>query len=288
MSEFSSSAPGTAALLFDYRSVAATASGLLLVYAVVLGSIPRLALAATYRFSRVDRADPHVTDSSLAVPAGGGLPDVLIVYTTCHNAEPFALWRTSVPAVGLECDDATRASDCNEAVPFLNFLIRHYDAALAERYLFAHGHNRAWHYQGDFFAALETLRASRYWRRNDYGGLFRGWYAGGAWGADERWWAEPLYRFVFANTSLPAEPIDRGNFRPCCSTFWFKAALVRGRPKDEYVAIRDRLRAWSAAHADARPSPAFYCGRIMEYNWHILLAGRAYIPRCHFCQGYYV
>jgi hypothetical protein len=273
--------------LFDYQVIASVASVALLCYVIVLFAIPPIALDSIYRFSRIDPTNRHIIYSNLAVPPGGGLPSVLIVYTTCQNSEPFAIWRTSIPAVAIECDNATRGVDCNEAVPLLNFLIRHYDSPLAEKYIFAHGHNAGWHYQGDFFTALDTLLASRYYRKNEYGGIFRGWYAGGACGRSEDWWAEPLYRFVFANTSMPAGPISANNFRPCCSTFWFRAALVGNRRREEYVAIRDRLREWSRVHSRMNPNAAFYCGRIMEYNWHILLSRRAYVPRCHFCQGWY-
>jgi hypothetical protein len=45
------------------------------------------------------------------------------------------------------------------------------------------------------------------------------------------------------------------------------------------------LRNWSAQNLDRSPSAAWYCGRVMEYNWHILLANTSFISKCYFCQG---
>jgi hypothetical protein len=177
-----------------------------------------------------------------------------------------------------------RLDDCNEAVPDLNFIIDHYDAPLADKYIFAHGHDRAWHYHGDFFDALHKLLNSTYFRNLSYGGVFGGDYATGAWGPGEAEWAGPLYQFVFGGTSMPSEPIEWPNQRPCCSTFWVNSELVRNRKKEDYIHIRDRLREWSRTHRDAKPNPAYYCGRTMEYTWHILFTKKAFINSCHVCQ----
>jgi hypothetical protein len=288
ISESGSSACEDTSFWFEYHCVLAIVVALFLLTGVCLALHPLVTLERVCRFSRVDPANPLVTYSNLIAPSNGRQHDVLIVYTTCNSSDRFAIWKTAIPAVRIECDSATRANDCNEAVPLLNFVIRHYDEPLAARYVFAHGHNYGWHYQGDFFDGLRALFRTRYWRRREYGGVFKGFYAGGAWGTDEGWWARPLYSFVFSNTSMPMLPIETNNFRPCCATFWFNSALIRTRKKDEYITIRERLREWSRTHQNLNPTPAFYCGRIMEYNWHILLANRSCIPRCHFCQGYYI
>ena len=160
-----------------------------------------------------------------------------------------------------------------------------HDTPLADKYIFAHGHDTSWHYQGDFFDALESLLDSAYFRKMKYGGVFRGQYASGAWGENEEWWARPLYKYVFANTSMPPEPVEEHNQRPCCATFWLNSELVRNRKKEEYIEMRDKLRQWSRTHQDANPDPAWYCGRTMEYNWHIIFTKKAYVDRCHLCQG---
>ena len=243
----------------------------------------------TFRFSKTDPSKPLITYSNIMATPTGQRPRALLIYTTCHLPDrpvsEFSIWRTSIPAIGIECNKETRFDDCNEAVPYLNFVIDNYDTPLADKYIFAHGHDTSWHYQGDFFDALESLLDSAYFRKMKYGGVFRGQYASGAWGENEEWWARPLYKYVFANTSMPPEPVEEHNQRPCCATFWLNSELVRNRKKEEYIEMRDKLRQWSRAHQDANPDPAWYCGRTMEYNWHIIFTKKAYVDRCHLCQG---
>lgn len=246
-------------------------------------------ITTNFRFSMKDPKQPLITYSNMLATTTGNRPTALLVYTTCHIPgkipAPFSIWKTSIPAIGLECNQTTRTIDCNEAVPYLNFIIDHYDKPLADKYIFAHGHDNSWHYQGDFFDALENLLNSTYFRKMSYGGVFRGYYFKGAWGDKEDWWARPLYRFIFKNTSMPADPIERNNQRPCCATFWLNSDLIKNRKKSEYIEMRNKLREWSITHADAKPDPAWYCGRTMEYNWHIIFTKKAYIEECHLCQG---
>jgi hypothetical protein len=187
--------------------------------------------------------------------------------------------------LGIECDNETNFVDCHEAVPYLNFIIENYDKPLADKYIFAHGHEEAWHYQGNFFEALDSLLKSTYFRKMKYGGVFRGTYATGAWGPGEGRWAKGLYRWIFNGTTMPPEPIETGNQRPCCATFWLNQELIKNRKVEEYVRVRDGLRDWSRRHADADPDPAWFCGRLMEYNWHILFTKKAYVDPCGLCQG---
>jgi hypothetical protein len=198
---------------------------------------------------------------------------------------PFSIWKTHIPAIGLECSNSTRFIDCNEAVPYLNFVIDNYEKTLADKYIFAHGHDTSWHYQGDFFEALESLLTATYFRKLQYGGVFRGNYYTGAWGENEARWALPLYKFVFGNTSMPASPEEDKNQRPCCATFWLNSELIYSRKKQEYIEMRERLRLWSVRHMDADPNPAWFCGRTMEYSWHIIFTKRAFVDACHLCQG---
>jgi hypothetical protein len=210
---------------------------------------------------------------------------VLLIYTTCQNSAPWSLGRATIPAVGMECDNRTRLFDCNEAVPCLSFIIDHYDHPLADKYIFAHGHDTSWHYQGNFWDALDSLLNSTYFRKMKYGGVFRGNYFTGPWGNNEEWWARPLHEFVFARTSMPPEPIEDRNQRPCCATFWLNSELVWSRKKEEYIVMRKRLREWSRIHAAMYPNPAYYCGRTMEYSWHIIFTKKAFVDKCHLCQG---
>jgi hypothetical protein len=212
-------------------------------------------------------------------------PRALLIYTTCQNTVPFSVWRTDIPAIGIECNNETNFWDCNEAVPYLNFLIDNYDTPLADKYIFAHGHDTSWHYQGNFFDALDNLLSATYFRKLSYGGVFRGNYFTGAWGDGEEYWAKPLYQYLFTGTSLPPEPIEDHNQRPCCATFWLNSELVWSRKKEEYILMRDRLRNWSHEHQTINPNPAWFCGRTMEYTWHIIFTKKAFIDACYLCQG---
>jgi hypothetical protein len=247
--------------------------------------LPFRALPAliSFFFSHVSPARPLVRYSNF-VNARNATPSALLVYTTCRG-DRFPVWKTPIPAVGIECDNETNSIDCHEAVPYLNFIIENYDRPLADKYIFAHGHEAAWHYAGNFFDALESLLRSTYFRKLKYGGVFRQTFSTGAWGDGEEHWARPLYSYVFKQTAMPAAPVEVGNQRPCCATFWLNSELIRNRKVTEYIAVRDALREWSKENRNMEPNPAYFCGRVMEYNWHILFTKKAFVDPCHLCQG---
>jgi hypothetical protein len=230
-----------------------------------------------------DPANPLITYTNWFQPTER--PRAVLIYTTCNKGAPWSIGRATIPAIGLECDNASRFWDCNEAVPYLNFIISHYDRPIADKYIFAHGHDTSWHYQGNFWDALDSLLTSTYFRKLKYGGVFRGNYFTGPWGEDEASWARPLHEFVFAGTSMPPKPIEENNQRPCCATFWLNSELVWSRKKEEYIVMRDRLREWSRMNEGMEPNPAYYCGRTMEYSWHIIFTKKAFVHKCHLCQG---
>jgi hypothetical protein len=88
-----------------------------------------------------------------------------------------------------------------------------------------------------------------------------------------------------------------GGAWPCCGTFWVHTAEIRGRSKADYVLIRDRLIEWSEQMSRVKKSaqredlgnishwyalmaehrPSWYCGRIAEYTWAVLLARKKVI-----------
>jgi hypothetical protein len=241
-------------------------------------------LRTLFHFSLFD-AQTGIVYGNIATPSHVRKPTYLVIYPFCHERDGFSVFGTSIPSIGILCNNVTNPYDCHEAVPYLNFVIDNYDSNLADKYIFVHGHDRAWHYQGSVLTAIGTLINTRYFRNQNFGGLFKAEYAGGACGEGESGWAGPLYRFLFANTSMPTQMVTESNQRPCCGTFWMNSELVRTRPKEEYVLIRDRLREWSKENMDRTPSAAWFCGRMMEYNWHILFANTSYISKCWFCQG---
>jgi hypothetical protein len=166
------------------------------------------------------------------------------------------------PGGGIECANETNSIDCHEAVPYLNFIIDNYNRPLADKYIFAHGHETAWYFTGNFFEALETLLRLTYFRKLTYGGVFRQAYRTGAWGDEEEHWVRPLYSQQ--QTTMPATLIERGTHHPCCGTFWLNTKLIHNRKMREYIAVRDALREWSRENRNMNPNPVYFCSRVME------------------------
>jgi hypothetical protein len=222
---------------------------------------------------------PFISEPFPSIPAGT-VPRALLIYTICPSwkkQRTFSIWRATIPAVSITCNNRTVKLDCHEAVGYLTFLINHYEQPLAEKYLFVHGHDTAWHEPENVFDVLPRLLKSEYFANYTYGAIYPNVFGDRAFGRPterRRSWAEPLYRYLFANTSMPELPIDKGNRRPCCATFFMSSELVWTRKKKEYILIRDRLREWSRQHERYR-STALRCGWLMEFTWHILFTKNA-------------
>lgn len=209
----------------------------------------------------------------------------LLIYMSCNLSKQrvFRYWNSPIPTYKLVCDPVTNAVDCNEAVPYLNFVIDHYDDPSTDKWIFIHGHHRAWHYQSEILRSVDVLVKSRYFKTHSYGGVFAGVYSKGAWADYNNGWAPELYDYIFQGTSMPPAPVDKTIVRPCCGTFWVDRERVRGRPRSDYVLMRDRLRMWSKENKNVEFGPAYYCGRIMEYFWHLVLGGQLEIDVCDEC-----
>jgi hypothetical protein len=201
------------------------------------------------------------------------MPSVLIVYTRCH--EPvFPTWKTNLPCFQLTCHPETNKIDCREAVPMLEFLIQIWDSSVARKYIFIHAHETAHHYRRSVFDQIHQLIRSDYFRENRYGAVFPEYGRGHG-----RDMTESMYGYIYHNTSMPPRMIDKDNFRPSCSTFFVDSDLVRTRTVDEYQLIISRLRQWSRENPRRKlGDAAYYCSRILEYTWHILLANLTNIP----------
>jgi hypothetical protein len=202
----------------------------------------------------------------------------MIVYISCREKTRFPIWKTNLSLFQVKCTPETNSIDCNEAVPMLNFLIDHYDDPLARKYIFLHGHERSWHYFRPVFDQVHNVIGLDYFRKNEYGAMFPVYITGPG-----SVMSESMYTSIYANTTMPARPIIKDNFYPCCATFFIDSRLVRTRPKFEYELVRARLRQWSRDHPIYnRRVASVYCGRVMEYTWHILLANRSAIPAMPF------
>jgi hypothetical protein len=222
---------------------------------------------------------PTIAVANSTAKVGVDLPYDMLIYAQCPQGIPYnwSYWKINLPSVSITCNPITRFYDCNEAVGFLTFVIDHYDKPLARKYIFAHAHDRAWHYREDFFEVLGRLRRSEYFHLRKYGAIFPSGRGKEQWGEDA-WWGIPLYDFLFKNSSLKQQAFEIGNQWPCCATWFMDSSLVKTRPKEDYIEWRRKLRIWSIRNGDIKPNPAFYCGRVMEWNWHVIFANTSYIP----------
>jgi hypothetical protein len=224
------------------------------------------------------------------------VPEAMIVYVSCHRGsrnETFPIWKTTLPTFEILCESVPFDVSCNEVVPYLNFIIDTYDNPLSRRYIFTHGHEMAWHFSRPLFDQLQLLRHTLYWSKQTCGAVFANLCHD--WRFSTRSWGIPLYKFIYANTSMPKDPPVNGAAFPCCGAFWLESDLIRMRTKNEYILIRDRFMEWSCRmsnrnHKALRPelgeitnwpslnsdhsNPAWYCGRVGEFTWTLLLCNR--------------
>jgi hypothetical protein len=222
------------------------------------------------------------------------LLDTLLVYTTCHATSAndfFPVWKFKIPTFNIKCDATKINTSCREAVGYLNFLISRYDHPSAKRYIFVHGHETSWHYPRSVFREIEWIMRTDYWHQNTYGAVYP--HLIGRWCAETQTWAVPFYKYLFNGTSMPAEAPVTGTRWPCCGTFWVDSRQTQVRRKEEYILIRDRLIEWSLQVNNPRHEPvnralgivrhfprmnrmrssaAWYCSRIAEFTWALLLA----------------
>jgi hypothetical protein len=222
------------------------------------------------------------------------LLDVLVVYTTCPVTSAndlFPAWKFRIPTFNIKCDPLKVRQSCREAVGYLNFVISNYDYPPAKRYIFVHGHETSWHYPRSIFREVERIINTEYWRQNTYGAVYP--HLIGPWCAETQTWAVPFYKYLYHGTSMPTEAPVSGTRWPCCGTFWVNSLQTRVRRKDEYILIRDRLIEWSlqvnnprhepvnrtlgiVQHfpqmSGSRSSAGWYCSRIAEFTWALLLA----------------
>ena len=140
--------------------------------------------------------------------------EILLIYTTCPPEGldlRLPLWKTKVPAIGIKCNSTTNFFDCNEAGLYLDFIIQHYDRPLAKTYIFAHGHELAWHYPISLLTAINKVIQTRYFKKQNFGGIFDTMYSQGPYSPIEIDWAPRLYKFVFNGTSMPSKMIEKHN-----------------------------------------------------------------------------
>jgi hypothetical protein len=133
---------------------------------------------------------------------------------------------------------------CNEAIPYLDFIIATYHHPMAEKYIFIHGHDTAWHCRPNSSCNLDHVYNSSYLRNTRYGGL-----CSLPWNSKTP--PEPifhsLYDFIYQGTTMPSRKVwMTTGIYPCCAQFFVESRLIRNRPLSDYIHIRDKLIEWSS------------------------------------------
>ncbi|PYI36837.1 hypothetical protein BP00DRAFT_331179 [Aspergillus indologenus CBS 114.80] len=188
----------------------------------------------------------------------------------------------------------------HESMAYLTYLIEHYEH-LPSTIVFLHAHRsgffRAWHVDAPLHDNVWSIRALRVefvqqsgyvnLRCNANPGCVRPAYPSGL-------LTPQIFMEVFRNTSTPPAADDTGVViaqsgdggkalqipvriaAPCCAQFAVSRQRVLGRPRADYVKIRQWVIDTDLADA--------HSGRVMEYLWHIIFGKEpVYCPDSTLC-----
>jgi hypothetical protein len=82
--------------------------------------------------------------------------EAALIYATC-GPHLFSASHSPIPSFRRECNHSDGYDYCFEAGTYLDFIIERYVHPLAERYVFAHGHDNSLHYRLAFLKALRRV-----------------------------------------------------------------------------------------------------------------------------------
>ena len=155
---------------------------------------------------------------------------------------------------------------CYQNDIFLDIILDRYDI-LPDYVIFSDSHEKSWHNRFRFGYALRHTRFV-----GDFGPIYGNMYDG----ANDKnkvdnYDYQALYNYVFQEGMPPFNKTVSSH--PCCCIFYVSKKAILSNSKEFYRGIRDRLRNWSVSTKRATPrseGPSYYCGRLMEYNWHVI------------------
>lgn len=198
-------------------------------------------------------------------------PSALVVYVTCKE-RPFPAHRLQVPSINMKCNPAHRTLLCREAIPMFDFLIEYYGKFKADKIIFIHGHERAWHYKRSVINVINTITKTEKFWNNEYGGLYKiRWHSNSVFTSNctQGLVYQQMYKEIYGDTSINQYfPGYKVEF-PCCSTFYISTELIMKNPLSLYITVRDRLINWSKTRIANNQSTKF-CGYFMEFSWNLL------------------
>ena len=178
--------------------------------------------------------------------------------------------RFNLPTYHLSCKHR-ESDECHEAVPYLRFIYEHYED-LEGKIFFVHGHEYSWHYPQSVFQLVKQRMKSKQFKNDPFGSLTY-WQVQThiPWQIEGRF--TELFNDIFYNTTMMKfKDIQSYQFY-CCASFFVDANNFKIRPRYEYKLFIDRLINYSHHHSN----PAYYCGRIMEYTWQLVLNEQTHV-----------
>lgn len=197
-------------------------------------------------------------------------PEISIAYVTCFEKVPFNATQFRLKTYHLSCKHRN-SDECHEAVPYLQFIYDHYND-LVGKIFFIHGHEFSWHYKSSVYTQVKNRIKSQQFKNDDFGTVYPHLLHHFApWRTNKVY--NQLYLDIFHNTSMMKFYNITNTRFYCCASFFVDAKNFQIRPKYEYKLFIDRLKNYSHHHSN----PAPFCGRLLEYTWHLLLAEKPFI-----------
>ena len=206
--------------------------------------------------------------------------DIVVLITTCDEKIAFNSSKLQLPSYKIRCNNESKLIDCKEAVPLLKYFYNVYDNPPAKKFIVIHGHETSWHYEKSISNTVNQIIFTNYFKSNSYGALLKtGWHNDIPWKENslQGVYFKDLFRSIYYNTSMEKYFNAKELSFPCCSTFFFDSQKLKTRKKEEYLTIINRLNNYSI-HCTNAFGPSYWCSRIMEYTWHILLSGKTKVP----------
>ena len=202
------------------------------------------------------------------------IPEAAIVIMICKEplSEHIDPEQFGIPYFIIRCSNQTGKYDGREAVPYLRFIIDHYDNPPAKRLIFIHGHRKSWHYTTDILTTIHNLLRTREFYEMEFGSVNHFFFQ-----SVVPWRNEPelrdLFFYVFQGTPIMKFYNVDYLWFPCCASFFVKSSNIKIRTKQFYQDLIYRIR---SSHIENPTNfSQFNCGRILEYTWHIIFLDKA-------------
>lgn len=176
--------------------------------------------------------------------------DILIVYIDCwHSNYPHPSWNpeySSYPLYKLECNMSTNWKGIREGGMMIDFFLKFYNNPIASKYIFIHSHDTSWHYKTNVFDRINYIVNTKYYKNNEYGGIFCKY---NYFGIDKndllnmegvRPVDDYLKQFKEVKYAIDTQ-IEEKHMSPCCSTFFITPNIIKSQTFDFYRKLKIHL-----------------------------------------------